>query len=147
MVPAQNQIMDCRGEILVSVGASLEQVRLARSDDEELRAVLAALDEKATVHQITSALGISDGEFGAFLASRAVEVTRPTQLEQGDLVVSTQLADRTLIRVARPYRRPVGSREYSAEVLMPGNRQRQLNAAAIEPWFPVKVVRVPKCAV
>ncbi|GAA0992620.1 hypothetical protein GCM10009551_053720 [Nocardiopsis tropica] len=122
---------------------ALDRIRRAEEDAEELDAVLEALSaEKASTHQIADALGIADGELGAFLSSRAVVVDTPAALRAGDIIVATEHAASTLIKVQRPYRRLIGEPAYSAEIIMPGSRHCQrVDGAVLAPWFPVKVLR------
>ena len=120
----------------------INRIRQAETDDEELNAVAAALSAgQVTVHQLTQALGIADSELGDFLISRAQVISVPASLQPGDIIVSTQRAASTVIRVERAYRRRAGESSYSAEVTMPGNRRQKVDAETIDQWFPVKVVR------
>lgn len=123
----------------------LDRVREARTDEDELAAVIDALaDADVSLHQLAGALGLPVHELAPWFASRAQTVAAPASLNTGDIITRTRSASApTAIRIERPYRRPAGADAYSAEVSIRG-RVHQVDATVITRWFPVDVLRAPR---
>lgn len=122
----------------------LARIRGACTDEDEIAAVVAALAvSSVSLHQVAEALGVGGEDLAVWAAARSTPVVAPASLQAGDVIVRTQAAAATMIRVERPYRRVAGAGTYSAEVTIRG-RRRTVAFEAFMDWFPVDVLRADR---